>query len=441
MEKLGHKLIELALANGADSADVIMSESTGIQTTIRHDKLEDLERAETCGLGLRVFVGNKQGSASGSDLRSESLSQIAERAVSIAKLAPIDPFCGLPNKKELANIILDLELDDHEEPEVSWLIEQAKNAEETALSHQGITNSEGGSASFNKSRLTILSSDGFEGSYAQTSFNISASVLVGEGNNMQRDYAYHVSRYRNQLKSGIEIGNEAATRALKKLNPVKKQTTRVPVIFDKRVARGLIGNFLSAISGSAIARGTSFLKDKQGKLIFPAHLSIIDDPHVMKGLASRPFDAEGCANHAMDLISNGMLQTWLLDSRSARQLGMQSNHRAARGLSSGTHPSSTNVRVEGGMLSFESLFADVNDGFYVTETFGMGINLITGDYSQGASGFWIEKGQIAYPVSEITIAGNLNDMFLNLSAANDATFDYAINSPTLRVEQMTIAGN
>ena len=330
---------------------------------------------------------------------------------------------------------------DDNEPEVEWLLAQCREAEETALAVEGVTNSEGGSAGYSRCDITLLTSDGFNGSYAKTSFSLSASVLVGEGTGMERDYAYSTARHRKSLKSGSEIGQEAAERALKRLNPSKKDTCKVPVIFDPRVGRGLVGSFTGAISGAAVARGTSFLKDKIGEQIFNPNITITDEPHRANGLASRPFDGEGCRSEALSLVEKGVLNHWLLDSRSARQLGLQSNGRAARGLSSGTSPSSTNVTLEAGELSPESLIGEIEDGFYVVETFGMGVNLVTGDYSQGASGFWIEKGKLAYPVSEVTIASTLPEMFLGLSAANDLTYEYATNTPTLRINEMMVAGS
>ncbi len=441
MSDKAQQLLKMAQKLGAESADVLFSNSTSMSASIRLGKLEELERAESGGIGLRVFMGKQQGVASGSDLRSESLSQIAERAVAIAKQAPEDPYAGLPEQESIAKDWPQLDMVDKEEPEVDWLLEQCREAEETALAVKGVTNSEGGSAGYSRGDITLLTSDGFSGSYAKTSFSLSASVLVGEGTGMERDYAYSAARHRKLLKSGREIGKEAAERALKRLNPTKKETCKVPVVFDPRVARGLVGNFTSAISGSAVARGTSFLKDKMGEQIFNSNITILDEPHRENGLASRPFDGEGCKSEALTLVEKGVLNHWLLDSRSARQLGLQTNGRAARGLSSGTSPTSTNVTLKAGELSPESIISEIEDGFYVVETFGMGVNLVTGDYSQGASGFWIENGKLAYPVSEVTIASTLPEMFSELTAANDLTTEYATNTPTLRINEMTVAGN
>ena len=441
MQEKAEKLLEIATSLGAETADVLASESTSISSTIRLGELEELERAESGGIGLRVFIGKQQGVASGSDVRGESLQQIAERAVAIAKRAPEDAYTGLPEAETIAKDWPALDIADEEEPEVEWLLGQCREAEDTARAVEGITNSEGGSASYSKGKITLLTSDGFSGDYAKSSFSLSASVLAGEGTQMERDYAYSVARHRRQLKSATEIGQEAAERALKRLHPQKKETCKVPVILDPRVGRGLVGNFTSAISGAAIARGTSFLKEKMGEAIFNESITITDEPHREQGLGSRPFDGEGCASSALTLVEKGVLNHWLLDSRSARQLGLQTNGRAARGLSSGTSPSSTNVTLKPGTLSPEELIGEVEDGFYVVETFGMGVNLVTGDYSQGASGFWIEKGKLTYPVSEVTIAGTLPEIFASLTPANDLIYEYATNVPTLRINEMTVAGN
>jgi len=435
------QLLEMAMKNGAESADVLLSDSVSIGTSIRLGQLEEMERAESGGIGLRVFIGQQQGVASGSDLRSDSLSQIAERAVAIARQAPEDSYAGLPEKAAVAVDWPMLDLVDAQEPPVDWLLERCRELEETALAVEGITNSEGGNAGYSRGALSLLTSDGFEGSYARTSFSESVCVLAGEGTGMERDYAYHTTRHRNSLKPCSEIGREAAERTLKRLHPRKVKTCKVPVIFDPRVARSLLGNFAGAINGAAVARGTSFLKDKMGQAVFSPHITVTDDPHLARGLGSRPFDGEGCASAPLTLVEDGVLQHWLLDSRSARQLGLKTNGRAARGLSSGTSPATTNLTLQPGEISTESMIGEIESGFYVNDCFGMGINLVTGDYSQGASGFWIEKGKLAYPVSEVTIASTLQEMFAELEVANDITADYATNAPTLRIAQMTVAGN
>ena len=441
MQDQAEKLLALAMELGAETADVLASKSTSVNTGVRLGKLEELERAESGGIGLRVFFGKQQGVASGSDMRADSLKQIAERAVAIAKLAPEDPYTGLAERETLAKEWPQLDLVDDDEPEADWFLAQCHEAEEAALAMEGVSNSEGANAGYSRGDITLVTSDGFSGGHAKTSFSLSASVLVGQDSGMERDYAYSATRHRSRLKTAKAIGAEAAERALKRLNPRKVETCKVPVIFDPRVGRGLMGSFTSAISGASVARGTSFLKEKMGEQIFSKAINITDDPFKENGMGSRPFDGEGCRSELLNLVENGVLKHWLLDCKSARQLDMKTNGRAARGLSSGTSPSSTNVTLAAGELSPEELISELEDGFYVTETFGMGVNLITGDYSQGASGFWVEKGQLAYPVSEVTIASTLPEMFASLTAANDLTDEYATNVPTLRVSEMMVAGN
>ena len=269
---------------------------------------------------------------------------------------------------------------------------------------------------------------------------LSASVIAGEGTEMERDYDYTAAVFAADMDSPEAIGKSAGEKAVKRLNPQKAETSAVPIVFDTRVSKSLIGHLSSAVNGSSIARGTSFLKDKMGERIFPEGINIIDDPLRKRGLKSRPFDGEGIATRRIPLIEDGQLKTWVLDLRSARQLGLQSTGHASRGTSSAPSPSSSNLYLEPGEMSPEELMADIKQGLYVNELIGFGINGVTGDYSRGASGFWIENGKISYPVSEVTIAGNLNDMFANLSRANDLEFRFGIDAPTVRIEGMTVAG-
>jgi PmbA protein len=305
---------------------------------------------------------------------------------------------------------------------------------------KGVTNSEGGGASFSRAAVALATSDGFYGRYAGTSHSIGVSLLAGEGVGMERDYDQASARHAGDLRKAEDIGRHAGELAVRRLNPRKVKSQSVPVVFDERESAGLIGHFAGAISGAAIARGVSFLKDKLGEEIFAPGITIIDDPHRLRGLRSKPFDGEGVVNARRALVEKGRLTTWLLDCASARQLGLETTGHAARGTSGPPHPQTTNLYMQAGRLSPEELIADIEQGFYVTELMGMGVNGVTGDYSRGAAGFWIEKGKIAYPVSEVTIAGNLKDMFRNLTPANDLVFRYGVNAPTLRIEGMTIAG-
>lgn len=433
-------LIDRAKKAGADAADAAFIESTAISASLRLGKPENIERSESKAFGLRVMVGKKQAMVSSTSTDDSTLALLIERAVSMAKNAPEDPYSMLAPENLLAKNIPDLDLYDSQEPSAEALLNASREAEEAALAVQGITNSEGADASYSSSAVAIATSNGFAQGYCTSSSAIGISVLAGEGVGMERDDDYSIARFRADLTSPALVGRMAAERAIKRLNPRKVQTTQAPVVFDARVAKTLLGSFVSAINGAAIARGTSFLKNKMGEQIFNPNVTIIDDPYRLRGLSSRPFDGEGVAGRKLSLIDKGILTTWLLDLRSAKQLGLETTGSAIRGLSSPPAPSSTNLYMENGTLTVPELIADIKSGFYVTDLFGMGINLITGDYSQGASGFWIENGEIAYAVSEITIAGHLSDMFLHLTPANDLVFHYGTNAPTIRVEKMTIAG-
>ena len=437
-------LLEQTRALGADAADAVMFDTVSISATQRLGKPEGVERAESSAIGLRAFSGQKQAMVSTTDTGKEALLELAQRAAAMAKAAAPAPFAGLAPASIRAKDIPVLELCDTQEPETSWLTEQCDIAEQAALSVAGITNSEGADAGYSRSQIHLIIDNGqqapFAQSYASSHCSLSVSVLAGEGTGMERDYEFSSSRFRSDLMDAKEMGLAAGQRTLRRLNPRKVSTCQVPVIFDPRVSRSLLSTLAGSISGSAIGRGASFLKDSMGKDIFAKGVSIIDNPHIIRGLGSRPFDGEGVANQKMALIENGTLTSWLLDMRSAAKLGLTTAGHAARGLASPPSPSSSNLYMEKGKLSPTELMADIKSGLYLTETFGMGINTVTGDYSQGAAGFWIENGQVAYPVSEITIAGNLRDMFARLTPASDLVFRYATNAPTVRIDSMTVAG-
>ena len=433
-------LIGRARHAGADAADAVYFEGTSLSHGRRLGKTEKLERSEGHDLGLRVFVGRQQAVVSSSDRSPKALEELVERAVAMARTVPEDPYCGLAEPDEVAREWPALDMDDPEEPGIEVLIERARAAEEAALAVSGVTNSEGAEAGWGRSRVVLAASNGFVGSYSGTSQGVSASVIAGAGGGMERDYDYASAVYAADLRDPAEIGKSAGERAVKRLGAKKMATGRCPVVFDPRVARGLVSALLGAISGPAIARGTSFLKDKLGERIFPEAITIIDDPHRPRGLRSKPFDAEGLANRRRAIIDQGVLTTWLLDLRSARQLGLKSTGHASRGTSSPPGPAPTNVWIEPGEVDPKALIADIKSGFYVTEMMGMGVNGVTGDYSRGAAGFWIDNGEIAFSVSEMTVAGNLKDMFLRLVAANDLEFRSGIDAPTLRIDDLTVAG-
>jgi len=433
-------LISRARKAGAAAADAVLFEGTSLSHARRLGKTERLERSEGQDLGLRVFVGRQQAIVSTSDRSPKMLAELVERTLAMAKAVPEDPFCGLADPDEIARDWPALDMLDTSEPGAEILIERAAAAEDAALAVDGVTNSEGAEAGWGRSRVAIAASNGFAGSYAGSSHSVSVAVLSGDGQEMERDYDFASAVFAAELRDPAEIGTSAGEKAVKRLGARKMQTCRCPVVFDPRVSRSLLSHLLGAISGPSIARGTSFLRDKLGKRIFPEAITITEDPHRLRGLRSKPFDGEGIANHRRALIDKGVLTTWLLDLRSARQLGLKTTGHAARGTASPPSPAATNIWLEPGTVNPRELMADIKTGFFVTELMGMGVNGITGDYSRGAAGFWIDKGEIAFPVSEMTIAGNLNDMFARLTAADDLAFRTGSDAPTLRIDDLTVAG-
>jgi PmbA protein len=440
MLNLLEDLLTKALKKGADAADAVHIESQSLSVAQRLGNAEKLERSESSDIGLRVFFGKRQAIVSSSDSSSKALEELIDRVISMAKVVPEDPYCGLANKEQLVTDIIDVDSFDPSEPTTETLIDWANRAEDAARSIPGITNSEGAEAGWGRATVSVAATNGFSQVYSGSHYSLSASVLAGKGVNMERDYDYTGAVYANDMIAPEEIGRNAGNKAVKRINPKKVKTAQVPVIYDPRVSRGIVGHLLSAINGSAIARNTSFLKEKMGKQIFADSISVYDDPHRLRGLRSKPFDGEGVTNKKHKIIDNGQLTTWLLDLRSARQLGLETTGHASRGVGSPPSPSSTNVYLEPSNISPSELISDIKNGLYITELIGMGINGLTGDYSRGAAGYWIENGEITYPVSEVTVAGNLNDMFLNLNTANDLEYRYGVDAPTLRIDGMTLAG-
>jgi PmbA protein len=433
-------LVGRARKAGADAADAVLFEGTSLSHARRLGRTEKLERSEGRDLGLRVLVGKRQAMVSSSDRSPKMLAELVARTLAMAKAVPEDPFCGLADPAEIAHDWPQLDMLDPEEPSAETLIARARAAEEAALAVKGVSNSEGAEAGWGRSRVALVASNGFSGAYAGSHHGVSVAVIGGSGKRMERDYDFASAVYAADLRDPAAVGKSAGERTVRRLGAKKMATCRCPVVFDPRVARSFLSHLLGAISGPAIARGTSFLKDKLGQRIFPERITITEDPHRRRGHRSRPFDAEGLANRRRALIENGVLTTWLLDLRSARQLGMQSTGHAARGTASPPSPAASNIWIEPGPLSPSELMADIKQGFYVTELMGMGVNGITGDYSRGAAGFWIENGMVAFPVSEMTVAGNLNDMFLRTAVANDLEFRVGADSPTLRIDDLTVAG-
>jgi PmbA protein len=432
-------LLERAKRLGATAADAVWMENVSVSSAQRLGKSEGIERSESKGIALRVFSGQKIANVSTSDMEKSALGELVERAVSMAKLSPEYPYCVLATPEQFATNIPALDLVDAREPAMEWMQEQTKMLEETALSVKGINNSQGAEAGHSRSHMTLATSEGFLKSHASTSTSLYVCVTAGEDDWKQRDYDYTSARHVRDLKDAKAVGLLAAQRTLEKLRPRKVPTCQVPVVFDPRVGNRLLGSLASAISGAAVARSTSFLKEQLGKQIASASITLTDDPHRLRGLGSRPFDGEGIANTKMSLVEKGVLTSWLLDLRSAKRLGLTTTGHAARGLGAPS-PSTSNFYMEAGSVTRDALISDIKSGFYVSDTFGMGVNTITGDYSQGASGFWIENGKLTYPVSELTVAGRMQDMLMHMTPANDLEFIYSTNAPTYRIDGMTVAG-
>ncbi|HEY1723595.1 MAG TPA: metallopeptidase TldD-related protein [Magnetospirillaceae bacterium] len=434
-------LVSRAKKAGADAADALAVEGTSMSVAYRLGHPEKVERAEGNDLALRVFVGKRQAIVSSSDRSAKALNELLDRAMAMARTVPEDPFAGLASPDEIAQSLPDLDLFDTDEPSSERLVELARSAEDAARAVTGVTNSEGAEAGWGGARTALVASNGFAHEYRTSGGHIAVSVLAGDAGGMERDDDWSYAVHMADLREAGEIGTSAGQRAVRRLGSKKPPTAHVPVVFDPRVARSLLGHLAGAINGSSIARGTSFLKESLGKAIMPKGLSVIDDPHRQRGLRSRPCDGEGVANTRRAIVDDGVLTTWFMDLRSARQLKMKSTGHAARGTSSPPSPSPSNLWIEPGALTAKQLIGEVKSGLYVTELIGQGVNGITGDYSRGAAGFWIENGELTYPVSEVTVASNLKDMLLRMTAANDLAFRTGMDTPTLRIDGMTLAGS
>jgi len=433
-------LISHARKAGADAADAVLISGTSLSVTRRLGKTEHVERSEGQDLGLRVFLGQHAAIVSSTTIDRAAFASLAERAVAMAKVVPEDPFAGLAETAAPPEAV-DLDMADPTVPSAEALVERAAAAEDAAMAVHGITNSEGAEAGFGRSELTLVTSAGFAGRRVGTSHSISATAIAGVGTAMQRDYDYHGTVYLADLDDPAGIGRSAAERAIARLNPARPKTTKLPVLYDPRVAGGILGHLSGAINGATVARGTSFLKDKLHQRVFALGIDIHDDPRRLRGARSRAFDAEGTPTAPRLLVQDGVLTTWLLDSRAARQLGMVSTGHAARGVGGPPSPSATNLYLAPGKLTPAALMADIKLGLYITELIGMGVNGVTGDYSRGAAGFMIRDGALAEPVAEITVAGTLQEMFATLTPANDLRFRRGTDAPTVRIEGMTMAGS
>ncbi len=435
-------LIDIARRAGADAADAVVSGQASEGVSVRLGELEDVERSESEHLDLRVFIGRRSASIGSSDFSDAALAELAERSVAMARLAPEDAYAGLaPEDRLLSGPVPDLDLTDREDLGPQALRELAMAVEDAARAIPGVTNSEGGSASAGQRSVALVTSHGFAGSYGGTSRQLSAAVIAGEGSGMQRDYAYRSTHHLDDLPGAEEIGRQAGERAVARLNPGRLKSGTMPVLFDPRVGGSLLGHFVTAISGSAIARRASFLLGKDGEQIFASGITIVDDPLRRRALGVRPFDAEGLPTARRELVSDGHLTGWLMDSASARQLGGEPTGHASRGAGGAPGVSVSAVHMEAGTQSVAELIADIAEGVLVTELIGHGVNPVTGDYSRGASGFRIVNGEVTGPVAEFTVAGNLIDMFAALTPANDLEWYRNVNAPTVRIDGMTVAGD
>lgn len=435
-------LVKAARRKGADAADAVAVDARSRGVSWRDGQLEDVEGSEGEDIGLRILIGKQQAMVSTSDRRPDSLKELVDRTFAMAKAVPEDEFCGLaPEDRLHRGPLAELDLYDDTEVSADTLRQMAAEAEDAARSIKGVTNSDGAGASASTWAISLVTSHGFSGHYRGSSFSTSVSALAGDGTGMERDYEFSSKRHFEDLATPSDVGREAGEKAVKRLNPSKINSGQYTVVFDPREAKSLLGHFSGAISGTSVARGTSFLKDHMAQQVFANGVTIVDDPLIMRGLSSKLFDGEGVAVSKTNLVQDGVLKSWLLNSATARQLGLPVTGHGSRGTSSAPGISSSNLYMKAGSLPPKELYADVKDGMYVTELIGMGVNGVTGDYSRGAAGFRIRNGDLCEAISEVTIAGNLKEMFMALVPASDLEFRYGINAPTVRVDGMMIAGS
>lgn len=441
---LSQALLQAATRAGADSADVLARQGTSVSIDVRGGTLEQAERSEGFEIGLRVLIGKRQACVSGSDARGEGLAMMAERAVAMAREAPEDQWIGLAEPEQLATRrdAAGLEMyDPAGEPSPEAMKEAAIRTEEVALAQKGISQVSTASAAYGESEVYLAASNGFEGGYRRSSHSLACVAIAGTGAAMERDHDSDFRIFASDMRSAEEIGERAARRAVERMGATAPKTGTYPVLFDERVAASLIGHLLSAANGMAVARGSSFLRNALGETVLPEGLSLTEDPLRPRGTSSRPFDAEGLQTAPRDIVRDGVLTGWTVDLATARKLGVSPSANAARGLTSPPSPTNWNIELTPGSASQAELISQMGTGLLVTSMIGSTINPDTGDYSRGASGFWIENGQIARPVNECTIAGNLRDMLGRIIPANDARPWASMRVPSLLVEGMTLAGN
>ena len=441
-EKILAAVLEGAKRAGADAADAVLYHAVSSGVSYRLGNLEDVERSEGLDLGVRLLFGQRQASVATTDMTKEKLAALVERCAAMAKAAPEDPYVGLAPAGRLAKAPFpDLDLGDYAEPSTETLKDRARACEEAALAVKGVVNSSGAGASYSEGKKWFATSHGFFGEAGGSNHSVSASVIAEDANGMETDYDYDSKTHLADCRAPEAIGKRAGERTVSRLSPRRVKSQTAPIIFDNRLSNSLIGHLSGAVNGAAIARGVSFLKTKKGERIFPAGMDVVDDPFIKRGHGSRPFDGEGVAATAFNLIDDGVLTGWFLNSAQARQLKLETNGRATRGASGGPGSGSTNLYLKAGVKTPADLLKDAGTGLLVTDMFGPQVNSNTGDYSVGCSGFWFEGGARAYAVSEVTIAGNLLDMYKNLVAADDLEFRGSTNAPSLFVGAMTIAGD
>ena len=444
LSNLTERLLHAAKIAGATDADAIAVDGTSLSIDVRDGALEQAERSEGIDIGLRVLIGQRQACVSASDISDNTISAMAERAVAMAKEAPEDPYIGLAEPEQLARdwdlTALDL-MDQGAEPTPAAMEADARTAESSAMAIKGITKIDAAAAAYGRRNVHLATSNGFSGGYGRTSHSISCVAITGDGTNMERDYYGDMRIHREDLESAAEIGRKAGERTIERAGARKPPTGAFSVLFDERISSGLIGHLVQAINGTMIARGSSWLRDAMGEQVLPDTLSLIEDPLRPRATGSRPFDGEGLPSARRMIVENGILNSWTLDLATARHLGLTSTANASRGTSSPPSPSMTNLSLTQGDKSRDQLLADMGTGLLVTSMIGSSINPTTGDYSRGASGFWVENGQVTYPVNECTVAGNLRDMLRSIIPANDARTHLSRVVPSLLVEGLTLAGN
>jgi len=437
--RIAESLVERGVAAGATAADALYAGDRSSSVEVRLGDIDSVSRSEGEQIGLRLFVGQRSATVASSDLSDEALGVLVERCLAMAKEAPEDSFAGLaPNELLQRGEVPDLDAEDRQEPDPTELRARALETEQSALAVEGVTNSSGAGASASASTIALATSGGFSGAYRTTGHGCSAAVIAGEGATMQRDHAWHSAHHLEDLESAAEIGRKAGERAVARINPKRPKPGKYPVLFDSRVSSTLLSHFAGAISGSAIARKTSFLLEKLEEAVFADGVTIVDDPLRLRGLRSRPFDGEGVRVSRQELVAGGVLKSWIAESASARQLGIEPTGHAARGVGGSPGASPSNLYLEAGKRSREELLAAFAEAVLIIELIGQGVNPVTGDYSRGAVGFMVRGGEIAEPVAEITIASNLIDMFATLEPGSDLEFRRGVDAPTVLVPEMTV---